>query len=84
MGDVRVAEAEHEAFGCAAGFQELRKLDLDNAVAVECQARFKLGTDVVEQDGAADIDGVAGEAKGVGFGDGDTRCSAEMILDAAE
>ncbi len=44
---------------------------MDDGEASRLQLGSELRADVVEEDGGADVDGVAGEAEGVGLGDAD-------------
>jgi hypothetical protein len=66
------AELHDEAFCGAAGFEELGESDFDDVEAAGLELVAEVGADVVEDDGAVDVDGVAGEADGIGLADDDS------------
>ncbi len=71
MGDGEVAEAQGERFCAAAAFDELREFELDDVEAGVEEAGGELAGDLAGEDGVADVEGAAGHAGGVEFGDGD-------------
>jgi hypothetical protein len=81
VGDVHLAEAEDETLGSAAGFEKFRELDLDDLESAQLEVRVEFVADVVEEDGAADVDGVAGELEGIRFGDADALLLAVAGFD---
>ena len=71
MGDGQVAEAEGEGLGAAAALDELAELQLDDVEAGVEEPGGELAADLAGEDGAAEVEGAAGHAGGVGLGDGD-------------
>jgi hypothetical protein len=61
-------ELHDQAFGCAAGFEEFAEGYLDDVEAARFQLGAEFPADLVEDDGAAYVDGVAGEAECVFHG----------------
>ena len=61
------AQMHHEALRCASSFEELGKGDSDDVEACEFEARGQFPADVVEDDSATDVDGIASEADSVRF-----------------
>jgi len=79
--DVHLAKTEDEAFGGTAGFEEFGQVDLDNLESSRLKVGAEFVADVVEEDVASDVDGVAGELQGIGFGDADAVLVAVARLD---
>src|SRR5258708_33014408 len=61
-------ESHHQAFCCSTGFEELAQCNLDYVEARRFGLVAQFPADVVEDEGAAEGDGVAGEAEAAGFG----------------
>lgn len=66
-----MAEGHDETLGGAAGFEELAEFDLPDLEAAGLEVLRELVADGVEDEGAANVDGVAGEADGIGLVDND-------------
>src|SRR5271165_6613452 len=76
-----LTQAQNQALRRSASLQELRELNLHHAEAARLQLRGKLRADLVQENRAAHVDGVAGEAEGVGFVDSDAFRLWIMRLD---
>lgn len=81
VGDGEVTEAEGEGFGSTTSFDELGEFELDDVKAGVEEAVGELGGDLTGEDGATDVEGAAGHAGGVEFGDGDAAGFGVGVLD---